>query len=204
MRQRKQRQQERLESIVCRLKSGLCGDCSRSFRSEAMHFDHRPDEVKVFHISALVYRACSVEKLLLEIGKCDLVCVGCHRARTASRVIRMDRYSCKSHPAHVVSCRMCGIADRRRTRSSVLRRKVSDLKKDRPCSDCGTSFDPLLMDWDHRPEETKLIDIASAVSGGWRFDKIEAEMSKCDLVCCWCHVERTSSRQEGGVLSRTG
>jgi hypothetical protein len=74
----------------------------------------------------------------------------------------------------------------------------------RPCEDCDGVFVPLLMDWDHRPEEEKMFDISSAVSGGWRLDRIKAEIEKCSLVCCWCHVSRTMARREGGVLSRTG
>jgi len=194
----------KLNQFVIQKKSGLCVDCSKSFIPAAMHFDHRPGEIKIRHIRGLIDRAVSFEIIQTEIAKCDLVCVGCHRIRTASRMVRSDRYSCKDHDGFSFGCRMCGIADRRRIRSASLRELCHNMKFDKPCCDCGNFFIPLLMDWDHRPGETKVFDISSAVSGGWSLNRINAEITKCDLVCCWCHVIRTVFRRDKGVLSKTG
>lgn len=64
-------------------------------------------------------------------------------------------------------------------------------RKDRPCHDCGGTFLPCAMDFDHiRGEKVSNISAMKQLS----FDKIELEIAKCDLVCSNCHRLRTYSR----------
>lgn len=59
-----------------------CMDCGlRPEYAQVLEFDHRPDEVKLFHISDRMASG-EVEDLLAEIAKCDIVCANCHRIRT--------------------------------------------------------------------------------------------------------------------------
>lgn len=63
-----------------------------------------------------------------------------------------------------------------------------------PCLDCGLSFPWCVMDFDHRPGETK--DFALSRVAGRRaspklISKVEKEIAKCDLVCSNCHRIRT-------------
>lgn len=60
-----------------------CMDCGVKFNPWVMDFDHRPDEVKVNHVSHML--GASIESLLEEISKCDVVCSNCHRNRTYLR-----------------------------------------------------------------------------------------------------------------------
>ena len=62
------------------------------------------------------------------------------------------------------------------------------------CLDCGNS-DPRVLEFDHKPSETKSFDIARAVSGSTRsWGKIKKEIEKCDVVCSNCHKIRTMER----------
>lgn len=63
-----------------------------------------------------------------------------------------------------------------------------------PCMDCGGAFDPVCMDFDHRPGEIKLL----AVSMGYRVAReiALAEIAKCDIVCANCHRLRTHRRRD--------
>lgn len=65
------------------LKAKPCMDCGNSFPPVCMDFDHRDGSEKVGNVSALY--ECSLQTLLNEIAKCDLVCANCHRLRTHSR-----------------------------------------------------------------------------------------------------------------------
>ena len=65
------------------LKGGPCVDCGGRFPPECMDWDHRPGEVKTAEVGAL--RSGSLERMLAEIAKCDLVCANCHRIRTRAR-----------------------------------------------------------------------------------------------------------------------
>jgi hypothetical protein len=51
---------------------------SKQCNTHCFDFDHRDKETKVGTISDLVINACSMERILTEINKCDLLCVICH------------------------------------------------------------------------------------------------------------------------------
>ncbi len=62
-----------------------CMDCESIFPFCVMDFDHRPEEVKKFILSANTSNRATPERLakvMKEIDKCDLVCANCHRVRT--------------------------------------------------------------------------------------------------------------------------
>ncbi len=69
--------------FINEMKSGPCHDCGNSFPPECMDFDHRDDEHKFRGISDML--SYSLERLMAEVAKCDLVCANCHRIRTKSR-----------------------------------------------------------------------------------------------------------------------
>ena len=62
-----------------------CMDCGlHPDHLQVLEFDHRPDEDKKFHISDGMISG-SMEDLIAEINKCDVVCANCHRVRTVLR-----------------------------------------------------------------------------------------------------------------------
>ena len=61
-----------------------CADCRGEYPYYVMQFDHRGD--KEFTISAFLReRGMTLERILLEIAKCDVVCANCHAERTHQR-----------------------------------------------------------------------------------------------------------------------
>jgi hypothetical protein len=68
--------------------------------------------------------------------------------------------------------------------------------KDRPCSDCGGRWSPLVMEMDHREGETKEFNV-----GDWLRLRcvgeagLREEIAKCDVVCPTCHRIRTLKRR---------
>ncbi len=70
-----------------------------------------------------------------------------------------------------------------RTKSEIRRIKKS------PCADCGNSFNPESMDFDHvRGTKLKNISQISVLSLALE------EIKKCELVCSNCHRVRTRKR----------
>lgn len=67
------------------LKEVPCTDCKNEFPYYVMDFDHRPGEEKFASVSRMVHLRYSMEAILAEIAKCDVVCSNCHRIRTYSR-----------------------------------------------------------------------------------------------------------------------
>ena len=70
---------------------------------------------------------------------------------------------------------------------------VAAIKGTLPCSDCRNIFPSCCMDFDHRPGELKIACVGELVLTGTIQD-VEAEISKCDLVCANCHRIRTRDR----------
>ena len=71
-----------IKAEVDKIKSVPCADCGESFPPCAMDFDHRNPRTKKFTIGTALKNCFSLEKLLEEIAKCDIVCAVCHRIRT--------------------------------------------------------------------------------------------------------------------------
>ncbi len=62
-----------------------CMDCGlRLDRPEVYDLDHRPGEAKVDKVSMLV-NVGTLEQVIAECAKCDVVCANCHRIRTEDR-----------------------------------------------------------------------------------------------------------------------
>ena len=81
-----------------------------------------------------------------------------------------------------------------------LSREWMDSLKTGPCVDCGQEFPPCVMQWDHRPGESKKADV-SVLAGRWSRERVLAEVTKCDLVCANCHALRTCTRQQNRGLT---
>jgi len=80
---------------------------------------------------------------------------------------------------------------RMRARRMVL---LSEFKS-RPCLDCGNTYPPYVMDFDHTRGE-KVSEVGVLVTRGASVSRILAEIDKCDIVCANCHRIRTHTRRE--------
>lgn len=73
--------------------------------------------------------------------------------------------------------------------------KIDAIKK-QPCMDCGNTFPTVCMDFDH-VRGRKLYNISNMKSQRWEL--IEAEIKKCDVICSNCHRVRTHKRLTGNA-----
>ena len=73
-----------IKEYVDKLKLSPCMDCKQTFHPIAMDFDHVRG-IKVKAISQMINNGFSLEKIKIEIEKCELVCSNCHRIRTYER-----------------------------------------------------------------------------------------------------------------------
>jgi hypothetical protein len=60
-----------------------------------------------------------------------------------------------------------------------------------PCADCGGTFPPVAMDFDHLSDD-KIIEVSRMRTHN--LDKLRAEIAKCEVVCACCHRVRTATR----------
>lgn len=79
-------------------------------------------------------------------------------------------------------------------RVSALRAEVTRAKSV-PCFDCHVRYPYYVLDFDHRPDEVKLFNVASYARNKPTLEALQAEIMKCDVVCSNCHRERTHQRK---------
>lgn len=81
----KKRQRQRNKArFLYALKDEPCVDCGIKYPHYVMQFDHVPERgEKIMDVSAMKYY--SLDRILAEIEKCDLVCANCHCERTHRR-----------------------------------------------------------------------------------------------------------------------
>lgn len=73
--------------------------------------------------------------------------------------------------------------------------RVNEIKA-KPCIDCGQTYIPYVMDFDHRGDQKKSANISKMVVDGTGLERILKEIAKCDLVCSNCHRIRTFNRRQ--------
>lgn len=62
----------------------VCADCNRDYPPYVLEFDHVDPKSKVFNVGN-ASSAPSMEALIDEIHKCDIVCSNCHKIREYKR-----------------------------------------------------------------------------------------------------------------------
>lgn len=71
---------QRNRAIIREAKDVPCRDCGRRFPTVCMDFDHKDQSDKKGIVSRMM--TASLDRLLAEIAKCDVVCSNCHRIRS--------------------------------------------------------------------------------------------------------------------------
>jgi hypothetical protein len=73
-----------MRAMITALKTGKpCMDCGNQFPPYVMDFDHRDPTLKKNNVAYMAHS--SLDRIMEEIEKCDLVCANCHRIRTHKR-----------------------------------------------------------------------------------------------------------------------
>jgi len=90
--------------------------------------------------------------------------------------------------------------DRSRKNSAEFRLKINAIKVERGCAECGYNRYPEALDFDHLPGEDKTKAIALMWGCSW--EKVLAEIAKCEIVCSNCHRHRTKVRTDAARAAR--
>ena len=72
-------------------------------------------------------------------------------------------------------------------------RKVYEYLKLHPCVDCGEP-DPIVLEFDHKTGSDKIESVTQMITSNHSWEKISAEIQKCDVRCANCHRRRTAAR----------
>lgn len=93
--------------------------------------------------------------------------------------------------------------ERVRVRQAATLKFLRDLRRV-PCADCGGTFEPYQMDFDHRDPTTKSFEVTTGRAMLMSRDRLLEEVAKCEILCANCHAIR-SARQaaQRGESQRT-
>lgn len=158
-----------------RLGSAACADCG-GHDSTVFEFDHVA--TKRGNVSTLLAEGASLSALEAEISACEVVCVNCHRRRTARRGgwlrarpdWRTALTALTRHEARNVTLAY-----------SILERSG--------CVDCGLD-DLCTLDFDHvLPGKTA--NVLELARRGVRAARVLEEIAQCEVRCANCHRRRT-------------
>lgn len=183
--ERVMRRQRATLALLRDLRRVPCADCGKTYPPYVMDFDHRDPTTKLFSLLADAALLKNREVLLAEVSKCDVVCANCHAVRTARQ--RPDQNW--GWPSGGVCARL----EYKRERW-IAQRKLLDQLRTAPCTDCGETYRPCVMRFDHRDPATKTYLVTQMI-GRAGTARILEEVAKCDIVCANCHRERTYVRR---------
>ena len=111
-----------------------------------------------------------------------------YRCKICKRIAIKKDYE-KNKPAYIARTKKHN--DKKK---KIFKKYIDDIKQS-PCMDCGNTFPPCAMDFDHRIATEKLHCVSRLAGTVRSMKKIIEEIDKCDLVCSNCHRIRTHNRR---------
>lgn len=172
--QRRRRQQARA-FVTRHLQEHPCVDCGES-DLVVLEFDHvgqKRGNVSKFRIEGL-----AIKKLKEEISQCEVVCVNCHRRRSA---LRANSWRTKRS----LTSAFAGLTPAEE-RNMLY---IAELLGRGCCADCGFDDVPAL-DFDHVRGKTG--HVVYMGRRGWSLGRLKREVALCAIRCANCHRRRTT------------
>jgi hypothetical protein len=149
--------------LLDHLRRHPCVDCGER-DPVVLEFDHI--EEKAATISVLLSHTAARKAVDAEIARCEVVCVNCHRRRTATRAgwrrASPSEPLTRPHRSRGVERNLAHVYD-------VLRRSA--------CADCGER-DPVVLEFDH--VDFKRASVTRLAWSGCSLATIDAEIAKCE------------------------
>ena len=136
-----------------------------------LEFDHVGP--KRADVSRLVAGQYSRSRLAEEVEACEIVCVSCHRRRTATRA---GWFRATGRPGRLWT--------RAQLRNHLF---LVDALRAAGCRDCAAD-DPVILDFDHRSDKRANV---STMASWASLETLRREVAKCDVRCANCHRRRT-------------
>ncbi len=79
----------------------------------------------------------------------------------------------------------------RKQRIKELQLKMLIFLSDKKCAHCPEN-DPIVMEFDHLDASLKEISISEAIVRCFSWERIQAEIDKCQILCANCHRRKTA------------
>ena len=175
---RERRRAKAREFLLELLRRGSCADCGLA-DPVVLEFDHLGS--KTADVAKLVHEGYRLSRVKTEVASCQLVCVNCHRRRTAGRA-----RTWRTDPGRVAAI------DRPRRRRNL--QFVLEHLRTASCIDCGDT-DLVVLDFDHVAGKRGSVMVLALDEHS--IASLEREIAACEIRCANCHRGRTVRQQPG-------
>jgi hypothetical protein len=178
---RRERYERACAFVADHLAANACVDCGEP-DAVVLEFDHVG--AKRNWVSRLMARGAPLSQIQEEIERCEVVCVNCHRRRTAQRggSRRLGRDYVPT--------------GRRPLRDRNYAYLYEALRSG--CVECGET-DLVVLDFDHRGD--KLAKVTDLARNEYSLARLQREIDRCEVRCANCHRRRTATAR-GGFTAR--
>ena len=68
------------------------------------------------------------------------------------------------------------------------------------CIRCDYDKNIKALEFHHRSETEKKFEIANSIKRKWKWERVEEELNKCDLLCANCHREVHDEEVNGALV----
>lgn len=155
----------------------ICSD-NENLHKEFNHIDPLGEKDINMKKENIVARCNSIELMDKEASKCECLCRKCH-----NKITQLQINSKKKN-------------NKTTSRVQKLKRLVDDIKRQigKCQADCNDIFDPEIpsfYEFDHINRQDKVDNISCMVRGNLPIETIKEEISKCQLLCGYCHLKKT-------------
>ena len=198
-----------------------CAHCPHD-QVRHLEFDHLDPTKKI----ALVTRITNIVKLRAEAAKCQLLCIWCHRIKSAAqrparRVYTKPEPDAEGRVCHGLLCQgqiranehfyhrkgkpygccktcklFCNQQIRIERAAYVRNMKLNVIKQCQTCPRKVEAGFEMCFDFDHIDQSTKKNSISNMLRSGASQKTLDAEIAKCRLLCCYCHKDHTAEQLE--------
>jgi len=159
----------------------VCGDADISH----LEYDHIDPLTK----TAELQKMTTVDDLMNELRKCQSLCKKCHRRKTYQH----ERGAMASRIIKTKAAKIAAIDNTRRFINELKLRIGKCMNK--YCSEIVTTDDITFFEFDHINPFDKTMGIGTMVVSNYSMEAITVELQKCQLLCGYCHVEKTTADQ---------
>ena len=153
-------------------------NCSDPDLFENDHINPQEKEKKGFGL-----RHVALSKLHMELKKCVIRCIKCHRMKTKKEqeLLKNEKGSNKQRKQKMELC-------------NKIKREIGKCSNEN-CLETVVVGNENLFDFDHVKEKgIKLKPVSVLVHDNASDDVIKNEIAKCRLLCCYCHRKHTAQQ----------
>ena len=150
----------------------ICGESD----SSCLDFHHIHPKDKKMTISRMMSSRRSWNNILKEISKCNILCANCHRIKDNQIKIPKNKRDQFRHKQRI---------------------KLNNYKEKLGCTICGFNSYGVALDFHHVDPSTKSGIIGRLI--GCKWETIQAELDKCQILCANCHRKYHHSERMGAT-----